>query len=200
MAESGAASPPRAEATRRVRDALSHGGEGGEGGHSSTVQLQFVDIHGTVKSVQIPIHQMPGSIKHGSWFDGSSVEGFTRIAESDQLLRADMSTWRILPWAPAESGAGTARVICDVVLPTGEPFAGDPRGVLRRQVERAAKLGYKVNMGPELEFFLFEVGRRRGSPPTRRMTAPSYFDFSGDQGIEIRQDMVDALEAARHQD
>ncbi|MFM2193498.1 MAG: hypothetical protein RLZZ460_168, partial [Chloroflexota bacterium] len=114
-----------------------------------TVQLQFVDLHGITKSVQIPIHQMPASIKHGTWFDGSSVEGFTRIAESDQMLRPDMSTWRILPWAPAESGAGTARVICDVLLPDGSPFAGDPRGALRRQVERAAKLGYKVNMGPE---------------------------------------------------
>ncbi|MFM8628915.1 MAG: glutamine synthetase beta-grasp domain-containing protein, partial [Candidatus Limnocylindrus sp.] len=140
-----------------VRDALSLVVKAEKAG-IKTVQLQFVDIHGTVKSVQIPIHQMPASIKHGSWFDGSSVEGFTRIAESDQLLRADMSTWRVLPWSPAESGAGTARVICDVVLPSGEPFAGDPRGVLRKQVERAAKLGYKVNMGPELEFFLFEYG------------------------------------------
>ena len=90
-----------------------------------TVQLQFVDLHGIVKSVQIPIHQMPNSIKHGTWFDGSSVEGFTRIAESDQLLRPDMSTWRVLPWAPAESGAGTARVICDVLLPDGSPFRSE---------------------------------------------------------------------------
>jgi glutamine synthetase len=158
-----------------------------------TVQLQFVDLHGIVKSVQIPIHQMPNSIKHGTWFDGSSVEGFTRIAESDQLLRPDMSTWRVLPWAPAESGAGTARVICDVLLPDGSPFAGDPRGVLRRQVERAEKLGYKVNMGPELEFFLFENGPD-GRPIAKPHDKAGYFDFTGDQGITIRQDMVDALE------
>lgn len=175
-----------------IRDALAQVAAAEKAG-IKTVQLQFVDIHGTVKSVQIPIHQMPASIKHGSWFDGSSVEGFTRIAESDQLLRADMSTWRVLPWAPAESGAGTARVICDVVLPTGEPFAGDPRGVLRKQVERAAALGYKVNMGPELEFFLFETDER-GKPTNVPHDSASYFDFSGDQGIEIRQDMVDALE------
>ena len=156
MAESGGKSATgRSDA--EIREALATVAKAEKAG-IRTVQLQFVDIHGTVKSVQIPIHQMPGSIKHGSWFDGSSVEGFTRIAESDQLLRADMSTWRILPWAPAESGAGTARVICDVILPTGEPFAGDPRSVLQRQVARAEKLGYKVNMGPELEFFLFEVG------------------------------------------
>ncbi|MEY4045695.1 MAG: glutamine synthetase, type [Chloroflexota bacterium] len=159
-----------------------------------TVQLQFVDLHGITKSVQIPMHQMPGSIKHGTWFDGSSVEGFTRIAESDQLLRPDMNTWRVLPWAPAESGAGTARVICDVILPDGGPFAGDPRGVLRRQVERAEKLGYKVNMGPELEFFLFEYDAN-GRPTATPHDKAGYFDFTGDQGIEIRQDMVDTLEA-----
>jgi glutamine synthetase len=192
MAEgSGKSTTGRSDA--EVRDALSLVAKAEKAG-IKTVQLQFADIHGTVKSVQIPIHQMAGSIKHGSWFDGSSVEGFTRIAESDQLLRADMSTWRVLPWAPAESGVGTARVICDVVLPTGEPFAGDPRGVLRRQVERAAKLGYKVNMGPELEFFLFEVGAD-GKPTNTPHDSASYFDFTGDQGIEIRQDMVDALEA-----
>jgi glutamine synthetase len=159
-----------------------------------TVQLQFVDLHGITKSVQIPIHMMPNAVKHGTWFDGSSVEGFTRIAESDQMLRPDMSTWRILPWAPAESGAGTARVICDVLLPDGSPFAGDPRGALRRQVERAEKLGYKVNMGPELEFFLFEYGAD-GHPVTKPHDKAGYFDFTGDQGIEVRQDMVDALEA-----
>ena len=159
-----------------------------------TVQLQFVDLNGIVKSVQIPLHQMPNSIKHGTWFDGSSVEGFTRIAESDQVLRPDMATWRVLPWSPAESGAGTARVICDVVLPDGSPFAGDPRGVLRRQVERAAKLGYRVNMGPELEFFLFEYGPD-GQPIAKPHDKAGYFDFTGDQGIEVRQDMVDALEA-----
>ncbi|MFM9129434.1 MAG: glutamine synthetase beta-grasp domain-containing protein, partial [Candidatus Limnocylindrus sp.] len=115
MAEgSGKSTTGRSDA--EVRDALSLVAKAEKAG-IKTVQLQFVDIHGTVKSVQIPIHQMPGSIRHGSWFDGSSVEGFTRIAESDQLLRADMSTWRVLPWLPAESGAGTARVICDVVLP-----------------------------------------------------------------------------------
>ncbi len=109
MAEgSGKSTTGRSDA--EVRDALSLVAKAEKAG-IKTVQLQFVDIHGTVKSVQIPIHQMAGSIKHGSWFDGSSVEGFTRIAESDQLLRADMSTWRVLPWAPAESGVVLMSII-----------------------------------------------------------------------------------------
>ena len=115
------------------------------------IQLQFTDIIGVVKAVTIPIHQLEGSVRHGTWFDGSSVEGFTRIAESDQYLMPDMRTFSEIPW----SNGTAARVICDVFTPRGEPFAGDPRFVLRRQVERARKLGYIVNMGPELEFFLF---------------------------------------------
>src|ERR671934_2814003 len=98
------------------------------------VQLQFTDILGIVKAVTIPLHQMEGSVRHGTWFDGSSIEGFTRIAESDQYLMPDMNTFAEIPWQMAADGRGTARVICDVFTPAGEPFAGDPRGVLRRQV------------------------------------------------------------------
>ncbi len=158
------------------------------------VQLQFTDIIGAVKAVTIPIHQLEGSVRHGTWFDGSSIEGFTRIAESDQYLMPDMSTFAEIPWQKGSGPRGTARVICDVFTPAGEPFAGDPRHVLRRQVERAKKLGYVVNTGPELEFFLFRRGEDGGIEPLPHDQA-GYFDFSTDLAGEIRQDMVDALEA-----
>jgi len=157
------------------------------------VQLQFTDILGAVKAVTIPIHQLEGSVAHGTWFDGSSIEGFTRIAESDQYLMPDMSTFAEIPWQPGSGPRGTARVICDVYTPRGEPFVGDPRYVLRRQVERARKLGYIVNMGPELEFFLFR--RENGAIKPLPHDEAGYFDFSTDLAQEIRQDMVDALEA-----
>jgi glutamine synthetase len=158
------------------------------------VQLQFTDILGIVKAVTIPIHQMESSVKHGTWFDGSSIEGFTRIAESDQYLMPDMSTFAEIPWQPGDGPRGTARVICDVFNPRGEPFVGDPRFVLRRQVARARKLGYIVNMGPELEFFLFRRDDNGKIAPLPHDMA-GYFDFSTDLAQEIRQDMVDALEA-----
>src|SRR5688500_17695169 len=158
------------------------------------VQLQFTDIIGHVKAVTIPIHQLESSVRHGTWFDGSSIEGFTRIAESDQYLMPDMSTFCEIPWQPGSGPRGTARVICDVFTPNGEPFAGDPRFVLRRQVERARKLGYQVNVGPELEFFLFRRDGNGKIAPLPHDQA-GYFDFSTDLAQEVRQDMVDALEA-----
>jgi glutamine synthetase len=158
------------------------------------VQLQFTDIIGAVKAVTIPIHQLEGSVRHGTWFDGSSIEGFTRIAESDQYLMPDMATFSEIPWQRGDGPRGTARVICDVFTPRGEPFVGDPRYVLRRQVERARKLGYVVNMGPELEFFLFRRDEDGKVAPLPHDLA-GYFDFSTDLAGEVRQDMVDALEA-----
>jgi glutamine synthetase len=158
------------------------------------VQLQFTDILGIVKGVTIPIHQLAGSVRHGTWFDGSSIEGFTRIAESDQYLMPDMSTFAELPWQKGSGPRGTARVICDVMTPRGEPFVGDPRFILRRQVERARKLGYIVNMGPELEFFLFRRDENGKVAPLPHDLA-GYFDFSTDLAQEVRQDMVDGLEA-----
>ncbi len=158
------------------------------------VQLQFTDIIGAVKAVTIPIHQLEGSVRHGTWFDGSSIEGFTRIAESDQYLMPDMGTFGEIPWQRGDGPRGTARVICDVFTPNGEPFAGDPRNVLRRQVDRARKLGYVVNTGPELEFFLFRRDETGKIAPLPHDQA-GYFDFSTDLAQEIRQDMVDALEA-----
>jgi len=158
------------------------------------VQLQFTDIIGHVKAVTIPLHRLEGSIRHGTWFDGSSIEGFTRIAESDQYLVPDMSTFAEIPWQPGSGPRGTARVLCDVYTPGGQPFVGDPRFVLRRQVERARAMGYVVNTGPELEFFLF---RRKddGSIAPLPHDQAGYFDSSTDLAGEIRQDMIDALEA-----
>jgi glutamine synthetase len=175
-----------AESTARIEAAKTSG--------IRFIQLQFTDIIGHVKAVTIPIHQLEGSVKHGTWFDGSSIEGFTRIAESDQYLMPDMATFAEIPWQKGSGERGTARVICDVFTPAGEPFVGDPRGVLRRQVERAKKLGYVVNTGPELEFFLFRRGEDGGIEPLPHDQA-GYFDFSTDLAQEIRQDMVDALEA-----
>jgi glutamine synthetase len=166
------------------------------------VEMQFTDIMGIVKGVTIPLHQLEGSLKNGTWFDGSSIEGFTRIAESDQWLKPDMDTFAEIPWKPGHGdlGAGplgsrgTARVICDVYTPNGEAFAGDPRGVLKRQLDRATKLGYVWNAGPELEFFLFRKDEDGQIKPLPHDNA-GYFDFSTDLGANIRQDMVNALEA-----
>ena len=158
------------------------------------VQLQFTDIIGHVKAVTIPLHRLEGSIRHGTWFDGSSVEGFTRIAESDQYLVPDMSTFAEIPWQPGSGPRGTARVLCDVHTPGGQPFVGDPRHVLRRQVERAKAMGFVVNTGPELEFFLFRR-REDGSIVPLPHDQAGYFDSSTDLAQEIRQDMIDALEA-----
>jgi glutamine synthetase len=152
--------------------------------------------------VTIPLHQLEGSLNHGTWFDGSSIEGFTRIAESDQFLKPDMDTFAEIPWKPGsgELGAGpfgnrgTARVICDVYTPDGKAFVGDPRGVLKRQLARATALGYVWNAGPELEFFLFRKDENGLIKPLPHDNA-GYFDFSTDLGSEIRQDMVHALEA-----
>jgi len=165
------------------------------------VQLQFTDIIGAVKAVTIPLHRLTESLAHGTWFDGSSIEGFTRIAESDQWLKPDMDTFAELPWQPGHGtlGAGplgsrgTARVICDVYTPNGEPFAGDPRFVLKRQLARATALGYVWNTGPELEFFLFRRDEKGEIAPLPHDQA-GYFDFSTDLAGEVRQDMVNALE------
>jgi glutamine synthetase len=165
------------------------------------VQLQFSDIMGAVKSVTIPLPRLEESINHGTWFDGSSIEGFTRIAESDQYLKPDMDTFAVIPWQSgghgfgeaAANSRGTARVICDVYMPSGEPFVGDPRYILKRQLARAAALGYQFNTGPELEFFLFRRNEAGNIQPLPHDHA-GYFDFSSDLAQEVRLDMVNALE------
>jgi glutamine synthetase len=165
------------------------------------VSLQFTDIVGQVKSVQVPIHQLEEAVEHGKWFDGSSIEGFARIAESDMFLVPDLATFSAIPWEPGRDGSGqeletgSARVICDVYTPNGDAFPGDPRHVLRRQLERAGKLGYMMNTGPELEFFLLRRSEADGSVEPLPHDAAGYFDLSEDLGSEVRKEMMNALEA-----
>src|SRR5690349_1993387 len=111
------------------------------------INLQFTDVMGIVKSVTIPAAVFEHVIDGGQWIDGSSIAGFTRIAESDMYLEADLSTFKIIPWERGEFT--TARVICWVYTPNGEPFAGDPRGVLLKQLAKLAELGFTYNVGPE---------------------------------------------------
>ena len=118
------------------------------------INLQFTDVMGIVKSVTVPSSIFHHIVDGGQWIDGSSIAGFTRIAESDMYLEVDLSTFKIIPWERGDFT--TARVICWVYTPNGEPFAGDPRSVLLNQLGKLAELGYTYNVGPELEFFLFE--------------------------------------------
>jgi glutamine synthetase len=163
------------------------------------VSLQFTDIVGAVKSVQVPVHQLEEAVEHGKWFDGSSIEGFARIAESDMFLVPDLSTFSAIPWEPGLGPDGTkletgaARVICDVYTPNGDPFPGDPRWVLRSQLERARKLGYQFNTGPELEFFLLRRGEG-GDVGTLPHDSAGYFDLSADLATDVRKEMMNDLE------
>ena len=153
------------------------------------INLQFTDVMGIVKSVTIPAGIFAHVIDGGQWIDGSSIAGFTRIAESDMYLVPDLATYSVLPWET--DMFPTARVICWVYNPNGEPFPGDPRGVLSRQLERIEKLGYRFMTGPELEFFLFQTSDGEILPlPHDR---GSYFDFSTDPASTIRKEMVLAL-------
>jgi glutamine synthetase len=162
------------------------------------VSLQFTDIVGHVKSVQVPMHQLEPAVDGGKWFDGSSIEGFARIAESDMFLVPDLSTFAAIPWEPGLDAdgkplpTGSARVICDVFTPNGDPFPGDPRWVLRRQLDKAKERGYVLNTGPELEFFLLR--RSAEEVETLPHDAAGYFDLSEDLGTEVRKEMMNGLE------
>ncbi len=157
------------------------------------VSLQFTDILGTIKSVTIPTGRLEEALERGAWFDGSSIQGFARIYESDMVLKPDPNTYRVLPWSAAERRR--ARIICDIQRPDGTPFAGDPRTVLRRTLARAEEMGYSFNTGPELEFFLF---KKDGEFPTQPVPhdVGGYFDFSPrDEAQKVRSDIILALEA-----
>jgi glutamine synthetase len=160
--------------------------------HVRFINCQFTDILGVIKNVTIPIHKAADAVDHGLWFDGSSIEGFTRIHESDMYLQPDLDTYTVIPWTEGEAKA--AKVVCDVYTPDGEPFAGDPRGVLRRQIKRATEMGFKFQTGPELEFFLLQ---RDGRPITELKTHDNagYFDVTTDLGDDVRKQMVNALES-----
>ena len=154
-----------------------------------TVDLQFTDVMGAVKTVSIPAGQLADAVEHGVWFDGSSVESFARTAETDMYLVPDPGTFAILPWAESP----TARLICWVTTPDREAYAGDARGVLRRATEYAEKLGYQFHVGPELEFYLLRRNAS-GSPEPLEGDRGSYFDFATDQSVAVRQQIADTAQ------
>jgi glutamine synthetase len=154
------------------------------------ISYQFTDVTGTVKSVDAPIKRLKEALEDGIWFDGSSVEGFARIQESDMRLIVDPDTYAVLPWTPQESRR--ARVFCDIYMPDGEPFAGDPRGVLRRMLAKLAERGWVYNVGPEPEFFLFRKNGASVHPVPHDVGG--YFDFSADdEAVRVRTALMDAL-------
>jgi glutamine synthetase len=156
------------------------------------LRLQFTDILGTNKNVEVPESQFGKALDGEIAFDGSSIEGFVRIEESDMLLRPDLRTFCIFPWE--EAGGRVARVICDIALTDGTPFEGCPRSALKRAAERAAGLGYTAMLGPEAEFFLF-LRDAQGVPTTRTHDRGAYFDLTPiDRGEECRRSIVNALE------
>jgi glutamine synthetase len=161
------------------------------------LRLQFTDILGVLKNVEVPASQFDRAAAGEVTFDGSAIEGFERATESDMLLRPDPATFRVLPWGDGGDDAGAARVarvLCDVTTVAGAPFAGDPRAVLRRQLDRAAALGFAVRMGAEVEFFLFGADADGGAS-TRTHDVGGYFDLAPvDAGEDARRAMVDALE------
>jgi glutamine synthetase len=157
------------------------------------IHLQFTDVVGIVKGITIPSHELATALDTGVWFDGSSIQGFARIAESDMYLMPDPSTFVVIPWESQE-GMATARMICDVYTPDGEPFAGDPRGVLKKMVKKAEDMGFLYNCGPEIEFFLFQPDES-GAPTLISHDQGGYFDYSTDRAVSVRKDMVAALEA-----
>ena len=157
------------------------------------IDLQFTDVVGVVKNVTIPAQELAHALENGIWFDGSSIEGFARVAESDMHLRPDTSTFAIVPWLKGEDA--TARLICDVFTPDGQPFAGDPRAVLKRVIAQAAELGLTYNTGPELEFFLLNLHPDGKLIPPIPHDSASYFDAPSDMAAGLRRQMTATVAA-----
>ena len=155
------------------------------------ISYQFTDVTGAVKSVDAPVKQLESALEDGIWFDGSSVEGFARIQESDMRLVIDPDTYAVLPWSPVE--ARRARLFCDIFTPDNKPFDGDPRGVLKRALKIVTERGWTYNVGPEPEFFLFRKNGGEGVHPVPHDIG-SYFDFSADdEAVRVRTELMDAL-------
>ncbi|WP_166241647.1 type I glutamate--ammonia ligase [Paenibacillus turpanensis] len=156
------------------------------------IRLQFTDLLGTIKNVEIPVSQLEKALDNKMMFDGSSIEGYVRIEESDMYLYPDLSTWVVFPWVTEDR---VARLICDVYMPDGTPFAGDPRGILKRVLEEAEEMGYaSMNVGPEPEFFLFKTDEK-GHPTTELNDQGGYFDLAPtDLGENCRREIVLTLE------
>ena len=156
------------------------------------IDLQFTDVAGGVKNVTIPLSELQATLNHGIWFDGSSMEGFARIAESDMHLVPDLSTFAVLPWLSGEEA--TARLICNVFTPDGQPFLGDPRAVLVNVLKKAEAMGFRYFAGPEVEFFLLKPDPNKGLIPPRPLDSDSYFDLPTNmQSTSLWRDMTGAL-------
>jgi len=157
------------------------------------IRLQFTDIFGQLKNVAITASQIEKALDNKMMFDGSSIEGFVRIDESDQCLYPDLNSFIIFPWRPQQGKV--ARLICDVYNTDGTPFIGDPRNVLKRVMEKATKMGFDtMNVGPEAEFFLFETDDE-GKPTTKTSDEAGYFDLGPlDHGESTRREVCLALE------
>jgi len=152
------------------------------------IRLWFTDILGFLKSFAITVEELEKALEEGMGFDGSSIQGFARIDESDMVAMPDPNTFQLLPWRPKEHSV--ARMFCDILLPGGKPFDGDPRYVLKRNLKRAADLGYTFYVGPELEYFYF-----RDSESTQPLDQGGYFDLTPlDAATDLRRETVLALE------
>lgn len=156
------------------------------------VHLQFSDLLGVLKAVTIPVHQLAEAIEHGKWFDGSSIEGFARISESDMLLRPDVTTFKVIPWTKDDNYV-EARIICEVYMPNGEPFIGDPRYILKKQVATARAMGFDYYVAPELEFFLLKRNDD-GTVDKLPHDRAGYFDQTIDGDSPVRNAMSAALQ------
>jgi len=157
------------------------------------LHLQFSDILGMIKNITVPISQLDRILDEGLWFDGSSIHGFARISESDMFLFPDLDTFAVIPWHNGVHKTG--RLICDVYTPDGIDFMGSPRTVLKSALKDAEALGFDFQVGPELEFFLFETDDRGAPIPRATHDQAGYFDASSDRGMLVRQEMSAALEA-----
>ena len=156
------------------------------------IRLQFTDIFGTMKNIAITTSQLEKALDNEIMFDGSSIEGFARVEESDMYLYPNLNTFEIFPWRPQQGKV--ARLICDVYKPDGTPYESDPRYILKKVMEDAKEMGYEFNVGPELEFFLFHTDDD-GLPTTLSHESAGYFDLGPlDLGENARRDMVLTLE------
>ena len=156
------------------------------------IRLQFTDLLGAVKNVEIPVSQLEKALDNKMMFDGSSIEGYVRIEESDMYLYPDLDTWVVFPWV---TEVRIDRLICDIYMPDGTPFAGDPRNILKRVLKEAEEMGFtNMNVGPEPEFFLFKTDEK-GNPTTELNDHGGYFDLAPmDMGENCRRDIVLTLE------
>ncbi len=156
------------------------------------VRLWFTDVLGFLKSVAVAPAELEGAFAEGIGFDGSAIEGFARVHESDMLARPDPSTFQVLPWRGETPG--TARMFCDILMPDGSPSYADPRHVLRRALQRAAQKGFTFYTHPEVEFFLLQLGAREGTTPVP-VDAAGFFDqTTHDDGHDFRRDAITMLE------